>query len=233
MGNLPKVRAHERMDYKRCQTKWYWKWRKGYAKKAIEFGALDLGTWIHEGFQLWYGKGRKRNGRLVDRFRGVASTYIAAAVRAKAPAHVIEKAEELLALGEAMCLAYEKHYGTDESVFVVGIEIPLEFTIADSHGQPFAVHLLKPDMIYRNANDGSFWLMENKTANSIRTGHLVIDDQARPYGVMAELILKKLGLLPRDAGIKGIMYNFLRKAIPDQRERNAEGLALNKNGEVS
>jgi hypothetical protein len=94
------------------------------------------------------------------------------------------------------------------------------------------MHRLKPDMVYRDRHR-DVWLMENKTAAQIRTEHLVIDDQARPYGVMAELALRKLGIIPASSGFSGIMYNFVRKALPDEREMNEKGLYLNKNGTVS
>jgi hypothetical protein len=95
------------------------------------------------------------------------------------------------------------------------------------------VHKLKPDLVYRSKRDLGVWLMEHKTAATIRTEHLVIDDQARPYGAMAERSLRKLGLLGKDEQFKGIMYNFMRKALPDERVIDEQGRALNKNGTVS
>lgn len=230
---LPLVRSHERMDFKRCPTKWYWKWRKGYVPVAKSFGALDLGTWVHYAFEHWYAYGYKRNGRLVEHFRRAVDAAISAAVEAQAPPWVIDQAEELAALGEAMMLAYERFYGADEDVYVLATELPLEFTIPSPvTGEVIAIHRLKPDMVFRDRNR-DVWLMENKTAAQIRTEHLVIDDQARPYGAMAERALRKLGIIAKDADFKGIMYNFVRKALPDEREMNAEGKYLNKNGMVS
>lgn len=230
---LPLVRSHERMDHKRCPTKWFWKWRKGYVPKAVSFGPLDLGTWAHYAFEHWYGLGYTRHGDLVDHFRLTALAAIDKAIAANAPGYVIERAEELLALGEAMMIAYQRFYGKDKDIYVLGVEVPLEFTIPDPDtGEVIAIHRLKPDMVYADRSR-DVWLMENKTAAQIRTGHLVIDDQARPYGAMAERALRKLGIIPASATFKGIMYNFIRKALPDERETNAEGKALNKNGTVS
>lgn len=234
-NELPLVRSHERMDYKRCPTKWYWKWRLGLVPKAKSFGALDLGTWVHYALQLWYGLGYKRNGSLVEHFRAAVDAAISEAVKAQAPLWVIDQAEELAALGEAMMIAYEKFYGKDKSIYVLAVEIPLEFTISDLEGNVVAVHRLKPDMVYTDSRwgKGGVWLMENKTATQIRTEHLVIDDQARPYGAMAERALRQLDIIPKSAPWEGIMYNFIRKALPDEREMNAEGKYLNKNGTVS
>lgn len=230
---LPVVRSHERIDFKRCNKKWYWKWRKGLVPKEISFGALELGTWVHEALALWYSNpGHRREGVLRLHFVAIAEAALWAAKQAGAPDHALEKAEELIALGEAMCHAYESKYGIDPGVFVIQAEIPLEFTISDNTGMVVAVHRLKPDLVFSD-EQGGVWLMEHKTAASIRTGHLVIDDQARPYGAMAGPALRKLGLIRSDANFKGILYNFLRKALPDDRPRDGKGRALNRNGSVS
>lgn len=233
--NLPLIRSHERIDYKRCPKKWYWKWRRGFVKREITFGALDLGTWMHTALSGWYGvRGNRRTDvPLVQHFRETADAAIAHASAMEAPDHVLEKAEELAALGESMCEGYQRHYGQDSSVYVLGTEIPLEFTIPDHSGNVVAIHRLKPDLVYRDIKNGGVWLMEHKTAAQIRTEHLVIDDQARPYVAMSERALRNTGVLNEDDEFKGVMYNFLRKALPDERPVNKKGQALNKDGSVS
>ena len=95
-----------------------------------------------------------------------------------------------------------------------------------------AVHKLKPDLVFRDRN-GDIWLMEHKTAKQVQLEHLVIDDQARPYGVMAEPILRKLGVINSRQKFRGILYNFLRKALTDERPQNPAGKYLNQDGSVS
>lgn len=231
--NLPLVRAHERIDYKRCPKKWYWKWRMGLTPKAISMGALELGTWMHAALEVWYERGFKRAAApLSHLFNVEAEAAMFAARQAKAPDHILEKAEELAELGSIMADAYQKHYGDDEEINVIGAEIPLAFNISDGN-KIVAQHILKPDMVFRYRNRLGVWLMENKTAAQISTGHLAMDDQARPYGVMAERALKNAGIIGAKETVKGILYNFLRKAIPDERMTNEKGQSLNKNGTVS
>lgn len=232
VSELPMIRSHERMDYKRCPKKWYWKWRMGLTPRAITFGALELGTWVHYALSEWYGKGFERNGILSDHFNHIANADIAIAHDANVPQYVLDKAEELALLGLSMVTAYEQHYDTDESVYVIGAELPLEFTISDSNDNVVAVHRLKPDLVYKDEYD-DVWLMEHKTAAQIRTEHLAIDDQARPYGAMAGAGLRKLGVITDDCRFRGVMYNFLRKGLSDDRETDSHGRALNKNGTVS
>lgn len=229
-ANPTVVRSHERMTYKRCQKQWYWHWRKGLVPKAKRFGALDLGTWMHDGLADWYQEGTSRGGNLSELVYKHSAEAINQAVRDGAPEYEIEKAEELQTLAHCMAEAYQAHYGGDVKVRVISAELPLEFTFPGPEGLE-VIHRLKPDLVYVDDND-DVWLMEHKTAASIRTEHLVIDDQARPYGAMAATALQRLGLL-RGRRFKGIMYNFLRKAVADERERNEQGQYLNKNGTVS
>lgn len=232
MTDLPLVRNGERVDYKRCMKKWFWRWRMGLVPKAHSFGALELGTWVHTALGHWYGDGYDRIGNLTDHFKEAAATSMIGAEQAGAPEYILEKADELAALGEAMTQAYERRYGRDPDVFVIAVEIPLEFSIPNYRGEVIAKHRLKPDMVYADRSK-AVRLMENKTAAVIRTGHLSLDDQARPYGAMAERALKRKGVLDAKDRFAGITYNFLRKALPDERPTNDKGLYLNKNGSIS
>jgi hypothetical protein len=220
---LQQVRYSERTDFKRCQKKWYWRWRKGLKLKRPKPSALDLGTWLHYGFERWYGKGFKRVGTLRE---WVTEAWMEALELGVPDAHM-DKFEELTMLVEAMADAYEKHYKRDENIKVLGIEVPLEFSFMR------AVHRLKPDMVIQLRNSGLFYLFEHKSAGQVLTEHLTIDDQARGYAAMAERGLLDAGVLPKGAKLSGILYNIVRKALPDDREQNEQGEYLNKDGSVS
>lgn len=226
MTDLPLISSHARSDYGRCPKKWYWRWLLGLIPLKETFGALTLGTWVHEAFNEWYRSGLLRKGKLAEHLATVAYTDIETAKTNGAPDNLIEKAEEQAALGQAMMRAYEQHYGKDSSVYALAKEIPLEFDLG------IATFKLKPDMVFHD-RERRIWLMEHKTAATIRTGHLVIDNQARPYAAMAERALLNAGVLSKGETLHGIMYNFLRKALPDERPVNAEGKRLNMDGSVS
>lgn len=232
IASLAAVRSSERKRFKRCVKAWYWEWRKGLVPRAAQFGALDLGTWMHTALANWYQKGTRRNGDLREHFSIAADRAIGQAQVAGAPDHQLEIADELAVLGEQMAAYYQTFYGLDRDVYVLVAEIPLEFTISDASGI-IAVHKIKPDLVFLNRNR-DLWLMEHKTAQSIRTEHLAIDDQARPYGAMSERALRQHPTLKvGDARFKGILYNFLRKAIPDPRPTNDAGKYLNQDGSIS
>lgn len=231
---LPIVTRSERVDFKRCEWKWYQLWRRGLVPKSKTFGALDLGEWLHAALADWYLPGTERTAApLSHLFLVHAELAISLASASGSPENIIEKAEELAALGENMMQAYQKRYGTDEDVEVIRAEVPLEFSFPDHTGRVAALHKLKPDLVYRDRRNLGVWLMEHKSATSIHTEHLVIDDQARPYGAMAERALRKLGLIAPREELKGIMYNYMRKGLSDERPTNDAGKALNKNGTVS
>lgn len=232
MTEIMLLRSHEIMNYKRCPKMWYWKWRMGLVPRAKSFGALDLGTWVHDALAYWYLFGKEaRNARsLIRVYRAIVLKAIG---QSDAPDYVIATARELAALGEAMLRAYAKEYRGDKDWDVIGAEIPLEVEITNEDGRTYGVYRLKLDLAVRERSTGKIWIIEHKTARSIQTGHLTIDGQARPYGALAEIAMKRTGILKPREFVSGILYNYLRKAQPDVREKNTEGLALNKDGSVS
>lgn len=187
---------------------------------------------MHKALQWFYTSPQGLQGTLADWFTIACRDAIAEAHKAKVSAYLIDQAAEISELGLAMAEAYDVRYGLDSDVNVLAAEIPLEFRITDPAGKLVAIHKLKPDLVYRDQH-GDVWLMEHKTAASIRTEHLVIDDQARPYVAMAGRALVNAGVIKDPEQFKGVMYNFLRKAVPDSRPMNEKGEYLNKNGSVS
>lgn len=227
--NLPVIRQSERVDFKRCMKKWFWRWRMGLVPKRAEYGALMLGTWMHTALEYRYTSAMKASlEQWFDESSGVAIED----ARVDNPNMPIEKALELRALGLGMARGYDLKYGDDADIRPIGAEIPLEFEITDEDGKTLAIHRLKPDLLYRDPQN-DVWLLENKTAKQISVEHLPIDDQARGYASMSELALKNAGYLKPNEQVKGVMYNFLRKIMPDDRPRNAQGQSLNKDGTVS
>lgn len=227
--DLPVITSSERVDFKRCQKRWYWKWRRGLVPRVRTFGAMDLGTWVHDALAEWYVPGFKRNGILSEHFERKALADIESS---GAPDYAIEKAEELMTLGTEMIKGYESFYSSDK-FRVVRAEIPLEFTVNHpDKGFVVAAHKIKPDLVVEDQK-WDIWLFEHKTAQTVQTEHLVIDDQARPYGSMTEAALRKAGIIKSRHRFRGIIYNFLRKALPDQRPQNSKGQYLNKDQSVS
>lgn len=83
------------------------------------------------------------------------------------------------------------------------------------------------DSVWRDADTGHILLDEHKTAAQISTGHLQLDPQAGSYWAVAGRVLRDEGLIGPNEKLWGIEYNFLRKAEPDPRPRDAQGYATN------
>lgn len=235
------IRGSERITFKRCQLKWYWEWKKGLVPRAKAFGALDLGTWVHETLARWYSSPKRQPGQLITHFADVSGAAVAMCIaQGDISEEVLAKADELAALGLGMMHHYGQVYGTDKELDIIAVEVPLEFTFdlteswLGESGRPIRVtHKLKPDAVFRRRNFDGVLLLETKTATTIRTEHIAIDDQARPYMAMVERALVDQGIINKREKVVGIMYNHLRKALPPNKEISAQGLVLNKDGSPS
>ena len=135
-------------------------------------------------------------------------------------------------LGTAMLRAYLDRYGEDPDWEVIAVEQPFQIELT-RNGRTVAVFAGIFDGAVIDHSDGEPYLMEHKTASSIRTAHLALDDQAGSYFAVATQVLRHQGIIGRKQNIFGIMYNFLRKSKPDERDRNEGGAYLNKDGKVS
>lgn len=234
------IRTSERRDYKRCPQRWFWAWRQGLKPKGEPSLALWFGIGWHEVMAHWYcGPGKKRGA---DPF-GVWREYVEEEVRfvRTVPWEGAEYFEEKLIdagkLGEAMLKNYFATFGTDNDIRMIAPEQTFQIMVplfgADGKKTGELVEYDGTfDGVYRNKKN-ELWLLEHKTAKTIRLGHLGMDDQAGSYWAVATTTLLAQGLINKGEHLKGIMYNFARKGMPDDRPRNAQGLSLNQDGSVS
>jgi hypothetical protein len=233
-ADLPIIRTSERKDFRRCQIRWWWGWRMGLTK-PFAAGSLWFGEGYHIALAEWY-----RNG--LDRGPHPAETFAAWVGEERrriftTPNPGVDEVEIVNAkdLGVAMLNAYVERYGRDEHMYFMATEQVFQMLIPGlSQGDPFiAIFAGTFDGVYRDLTDDSIWLIEHKTAKAIQTGHLSLDDQAGGYWMAATQVLRHAGLIGPREELSGIRYNFSRKAMPDDRPINADGMRLNKDGTVS
>jgi hypothetical protein len=124
-------------------------------------------------------------------------------------------------------------YGDEPLVDVISSEMEFRTTVLDKHGEPYCVCVGLIDTVYRDLRNGYICTFEHKTAASISTNHLTLDEQASTYWSLAPTYLHSIGLLDKGEDIDTIMYNFLRKAKKDTRPTDERGRSLNKDGSVS
>jgi hypothetical protein len=238
---IPILRTSERRDFKRCQQRWVWHYREGLKPKGSESTPLWFGTGVHLALSEWYLPGLKRGVHPAETFAKYAEGAVATIKVSDATEERVAQYEDGATLGVKLMEGYVRHYGTDphmdfiQSEQTFGLDIP--WPRAEENRQ--SLYLAEPgqllvryrgtyDGVYRDLRDTSVRLLETKTAKAITLGHLGLDDQAGSYWAVATMTLRRLGLIGPKESIKGIEYNFVRKATEDERPKDAEGYACNK-----
>lgn len=235
-GDVPRLRTSERSAFKRCQAKWKWAYLDGLKLKHERPGALWFGTGIHLALQERYKYRGTRRGKNV---LGVWRDYVGdeqAVVYDENYAEDPSAYYNALELGEAMLGGYLDKYGKDERWHVVATEEAFQILIPHPRkpGEAIVDYCSAFDLVALDQEtDDSLWLWDHKTAKVIQTHHLALDDQGGSYWALAGDMLLSKKLIKPGQKLDGILYNFLRKAKPDPRPTNEDGLALNKNGSVS
>lgn len=227
----PILRTSERKDFRRCPQRWQWAWRQGLRRRRANPDALWFGTGIHLALEHRYGlpgieRGRNTIGVWRD-YVGEEMAYVAT-LRATAVAPEVEWISALK-LGEAMLEEYLSKYGKDDRWYVIKAEQTVQVPIPSRNGLPLVTYAGKLDVtMWDLENERDLWLWDHKTAKSIQTNHLTLDDQAGSYWAIAADALTAAKVIPKGSKLEGIMYNFLRKSMPDDRPRDAEGFTTNK-----
>jgi len=234
--SLPILTTSERTTFKQCPQKWHWRYVDGLVRPGEAPDALWFGIGVHEALASWYRKGIKRGphpAETFERWVGEEIRFIRTVMAEREMEWYDEPLyENARALGIAMLEGYIEKWGNDLEWNVLYTETPFKVRIV-RQGQPIGRFWSTFDGVYRNRLDGTVWLMEHKTAGQIDAAYLEIDDQGGSYFAVATDVLRARGVLGPKENIAGVMYNFLRKSMPDDRPVNERGESLNKNGTVS
>jgi hypothetical protein len=227
MNDLPYLRTSERGSFKRCIQQWFWSYRMGLRTNAVKPDALWFGTGIHLALAEYYPPGMVRGAdprETWERYCGDTLAFI----RDNRGTGDPEQAEWVDAkkLGAAMMEGYVQRYRGDPSWEVISPEYA--FHVLIGRPSPVINYVGTFDGVIRDHADGKIKLMEHKTAATISTSHLVLDDQAGSYWAVATHELRHQGKIGPKESLYGIEYNFMRKGMPDDRPRTEQGLATNQ-----
>lgn len=242
----PRIRTSERATFKRCRWRWWQAYREGLKPRRTK-PALLFGEWVHVALARWYcGPGPKRGPHPAETFKDIATAQEQFFKTQEATEEEAAKYEDLYDLGIVLLEEYINTYGRDDSWHIISPEQTFRFGISwpEVRDRPWvphhwfdrkllALYIGTFDLVYLDLVNELIWLGEHKTARSIGTDHLALDEQAGSYVSIAARSLAKQGLLRKGQRIHGIMYNFLRKGLPDPRPRNEDGYCLNKDGSIS
>jgi hypothetical protein len=214
---VPLIRTSERGDLKSCEFYWYHHWQRGLTGRKVPTWSW-FGTAVHKALEVRYPVGTKRGG--------IADVLAAfeAAVEGET-GRVYEKGGELddeevhdgRLLGIEMLKGYVKHYGLDSRWQVIHTEQPFQIDVRHPDtGRLIAVYCGTWDLFVWDKVDKVYRLVDHKTRAQFKTDWSFYDlnDQAGSYLWVAPEVLRHMGLLGPKDHIDGIVFNMLRKAMP-------------------
>lgn len=242
-NKVPLLRNSERHDFKRCLLRWHWRYNDQLVPLDFSTGPLLFGSLGHLALADWYIPGLQRGAEPAETWdRITQELWDTVKVEARYLDDEIEGTwEDARRLGHDMLEHYRKHYGTDDHWEVLWVEdqfhqvIPHPFDLRTKAKQkrPIVEYVGTIDLIVRNHVTGLVEYVDHKFMKTIETDHLYIDDQNGGYLAIGTHELRKRGLIGPKEAVRVLVYNFLRKAKPDDRPKDELGRSLNKDGSVS
>ena len=228
LRSLPQLRNSERGAFKKCRWLWDISYNRHLSAKT-SVPALRFGTLIHESLAPYYKVGVKRGPNPIVTFERL---YKADVKKAYSFGWRDEdgKWSDAGELGVAMLTNYLNTYGSDEDWEVLVTEHPYQTIVNHPEtGKPWfqQVGILDGVWRHRSKKDTTI-IIDHKTAASINTRYLALDDQAGSYWTWGVDYLYAKKLLSPGVKLNGMIFNFLRKAMPDERPTNELGQHLNK-----
>ncbi len=217
VSTVPLLRNSERQSYKTCRWRWYQSYVEGLqaveAPRALRFGDL-----IHQALAAYYKRGRKRGPHPAPVFERLYNEQAKQLGDSGFNVFLDEKWVDALDLGRGMLEGYVRQYGTDDRYEVISSEQTFKWTITDHDGFRFrAVGTF--DGVWRDLTTDRIVFPEHKTAASISEDALSMDEQASLYWTYGPLWLRRRGIIGPDDDLSHILYNFLRKAVPDHYDK--------------
>lgn len=234
-AKVPVIRTSERSAWRKCPQAWWWGYREGLVPKGLPAIQFWFGTGWHEALAVYYGPGKRRYPK---KARAALEAYFDAELETikTIDDDGAQKYVDAKELALAMWDNYIATYGPDDHMYIIAVERSEQVEVCDADGNLIAIYAFTMDGVYRDENDhNKIKLLEHKTATIIQLAWLALDDQAGSYLAFMTEVLRAEGVLKPDESIQDVTYNIARKEFvkPDDRPRNAEGLALNKDGSVS
>lgn len=228
------IRNSERSKFKDCRQAWQWSY-VDRLKPHREKSALGFGTLTHRVLELRYPKGRKRGPSPVKIAKKVWTDYLKDGGEeftvkvGKTPV----PADELLV---HMMENYLEEYGDDERYEVIAPEMTYQVDVYHPlTGKYLFTAVGTIDGVWRDLWHDTIVFAEHKTGATLEPfgSPIYLDEQQGMYWAYGPIWLEHLGIIKDVSEIDHVLYNRLRKGFRDERPKNAQGLALNKDGTVS
>lgn len=248
MTDLPMLRQSERATFKRCNWKWF-QMHVNNIRPIVEKykDAADFGTLFHVALAEYYQPGTVRGPHPAETWDRLAKDVIATLrTTHQSDDETIVTWEEFYPLGLTLCEAYVERYQGDPhwdildaerrfDVLIPDVRVPRLKSEQGKRGYSPIVKLVGTfDLCFRDLNQedakGRPYVkaLDHKTVGRIETNHLTLDEQASTYIAVASHALREQGLIEKDEVVRGMEYNFIKRAKLDDRPRDSKGMARNK-----
>jgi hypothetical protein len=227
------LRNSERQAFSTCPQKWWWAYVENLKSKTPG-PALRFGLLMHEAMEEFYRPGLKRGPKPADTFQ----QRYAAELKTQTKIGFRDddgQWHEAGHMGTLMLEAYYAKYGKDDRWYVVATEMPFRVRIVDPVSGLVFFFVGVVDGLWRDRESGKrkdLWVVDHKSTRddpTKKTKALILDEQAGSYWSYGVdyIRLRKPELL-KGKDLTGMMFNFLRKGLPDDRPTDSNGLRLNK-----
>lgn len=241
------LRTSERSTMKKCEFLWDLTYNRRI-KPQTEMPALRFGSLVHRALADYYVPGVKRGQHPRIGFEKAYEADMK--VNKEIFGMKVEEDERWInaaELGAAMMDNYVDEYGADDNWEVLVTEYPFRTLIyrPDTEGhhykppEPWFWYTGIVDGVWRKRSDKTVWIPDHKTTSGIgekNWRHLILDDQAGAYWSWGVDALVTAGLLKNNMHLSGMLYNIMRKTLPDERASKFVGgkrVYLNKDGSAS
>lgn len=194
---------------------------------------------MHKGLEARYPLGRRR-GSVADMLDAFVEAVGNEKRRVWTEGGELDEEEIVdgIELGKAMLIGYAQHYGADRHWEIIHNEQTFQVDLPNPRSrteQIIAVVCGTWDLVVWDRVDKCYRVVDHKTRKTFPKLWTFYDlnFQAGTYLWVAPEVLRAKGIFGPKDRLDGIVFNCLKKTMPDERPRNAKGLALNKDGTVS
>lgn len=241
-AQLSRLRTSERTTLKACEFRW-WLTYEQKLQPITAAPALRFGSLIHGALAAYYKVGTTRGPHPAKTFRKLYAKELAESSKMgwRDEEGTWQDAAEL---GEAMMNNYIDEYGADDQWEVLATELPFSVTVYRPDGTSWFNYVGVLDGAWRNRSNKRIWIPDHKTTAGIGGSvdhphippYLQMDDQAGAYWSFGVEYLVYKEFLRQSQKLAGMLYNFMRKAKPDERPyklHKGHKLFLNKDNSIS
>lgn len=248
MVDLPLLRQSERAAFKRCPWAWHQQHVVGIVPKVEKWKeAADFGTIFHVCLAEYYLPGKKRGPHPAETWERLAGNVVASLrTDRNQDDEIIKTWEDFYSLGLVLAEAYIERYQGDPHWDVIDAERRFRVIIPDvrykplksARGRrgytPIVILVGTIDLCFRDLNQQDnkgralVKMLDHKTVGRwANLDYLTLDEQASTYIAVGTHALQEQGLIEKDEVVRGMEYNFVKRAALDNRIRDSKGQARN------